>query len=333
MKARTLESLIRVEEGDLVLNHCQFISPAGAEAGTRDLIDYKAASTRPRTRTSASAGLFATEPDRPLCLIADSTLVTVGSALHAELGRGLVALYQTAVAAGTDAISLVPARVARGRFNADLVLEHCTFSSESNIIRLGPWAGRSPGPDRPLLVTSRNSAFLGFYDRRVPETVLLRVDEESLAQGTLFWQGSGDAVEVDAFTTGRRRSSPHSQPRRGLPVGQPLGEQPSARDHGTAHGFQPAERPPLRPPQARPRRAVRPGPRPRLSSGTPPARRRCRSLSPGIFRRAAAAAAGVRRQRARHRDASRSASFTIRPWLAIMLSGNFPVRTRRSVGS
>ena len=30
--------------------------------------------------------------------------------------------------------------------------------------------------------------------------MLLRVDEEAMAHGTIFWQGSGDAAEVDAFT-------------------------------------------------------------------------------------------------------------------------------------
>ena len=30
--------------------------------------------------------------------------------------------------------------------------------------------------------------------------MLLRVDEEAMALGTVFWQGSGDAAEVDAFT-------------------------------------------------------------------------------------------------------------------------------------
>ena len=37
--------------------------------------------------------------------------------------------------------------------------------------------------------------------RRVLETVLLRVDEDAMAKGTVFWQGIGDAVEVDAFTS------------------------------------------------------------------------------------------------------------------------------------
>lgn len=119
--------------------------------------------------------------------------------LKATIGRGLIAVGQSALAAGTDAIDARPALVARARFDADLVLDHCTIASEANILRLGPWPGREPGPDRPLLVTSTNCAFLGSYERRV-STVLLRADEQAMAHGTLFWQGNGDAVEVDCFT-------------------------------------------------------------------------------------------------------------------------------------
>jgi serine/threonine-protein kinase len=198
-ESAAVDSLIDVEDGDLILHHCQLVAPEGTEARTPRLVAFSAASTRPQL-TISHRGLLTSEPDRPVCIIQESTLITGGSAVQAKLGRGLVALSQSALAAGTDAIEMIPAPVARGRFDADLVLDHCTLASEANIIRLGSWQGRDPGPDRPWLVTSRNCAFLGSYDRRVSETVLLRVDEEAMAHGTIFWQGSGDAVEVDAFT-------------------------------------------------------------------------------------------------------------------------------------
>ncbi len=198
-ESAAVDCLIQVEDGDLILHRCQLAAPAGTEARTPRLVEFSAASTRPRS-TIAHSGLFASEPDRPVCIILESTLITGGSALQATLGRGLVAISQSALAAGIDAIEMIPAAVARARFNADLVLDHCTLASEANIIRLGAWQGRDPGPDRPWLVTSRNCAFLGSYDRRVSETVALRVDEEAMAHGTVFWQGSGDAVDVAAFT-------------------------------------------------------------------------------------------------------------------------------------
>ncbi|MGZ5997421.1 MAG: hypothetical protein ACXWN0_17335, partial [Isosphaeraceae bacterium] len=198
-ESAAVDSLIHVEDGDLILHRCQLVAPGGTEARTPRLVAYSAASTRPRL-TISHRGVFTSEPDRPVCIIQESTLITGGSAVQATLGRGLVALSQSALAAGTDAIEMIPAPVARGRFDADLVLDHCTLASEANIIRLGSWQGRDPGPDRPWLVTSSNCAFLGSYDRRVSETALLRVDEAAMAHGTVFWQGSGDAVEVDAFT-------------------------------------------------------------------------------------------------------------------------------------
>jgi serine/threonine-protein kinase len=130
----------------------------------------------------------------------ESLLITSGTAVRAEVGRALVALSRCALAAGTDDIELIPSNVARRRFEADLWLDGCTLASQTNIIRMGPWPGLAPGPDRPWLITSLHNAFLGTYERRVSETVLLRADEEAMAQGTVFWQGFGDAVEVDAFT-------------------------------------------------------------------------------------------------------------------------------------
>jgi eukaryotic-like serine/threonine-protein kinase len=192
-------SLVHVEDGNLVLYLCQLICPAHAEIHTSRLITYQAASTRPYPRPPGSA-LFASPPDRPVCILGDCTLITEGAAIQALLGKGLIGMNQTAIAAGTNALELLPADVARGRFECDLVLDRCTLASQSNIIRLGRWPGAAPGPDRPLLITTKCCAFLGSYDRRVFDTVLLRVDENSMAGGTVFWQGKGDAAEVDAFT-------------------------------------------------------------------------------------------------------------------------------------
>jgi serine/threonine-protein kinase len=198
-ESATLGSLIHVENGDLLLRRCQLVASSKAETGASPLLSFKAATTRPRPPLLDSS-LFTSQRDRPVCIVDDSLLITEGAAVRAELGRGLLSLRQTAISAGTDAIELVPASVARDRFVCDLVLDRCTVASQSNIIRLGNWPGRSPGPDRPWLVTTRNCAFMGSYDRRASDTTLLRVDEDAMAHGSLFWQGTGDALEVDAFT-------------------------------------------------------------------------------------------------------------------------------------
>jgi serine/threonine-protein kinase len=195
----TVEALIRVEDGDLMVRGCQLVAPRGSETRTRRLISFEAPSTKPRRLAGVPATTSA-EAGRPTCDLGDSILITGGAALRADVGRGKIGLSNCALAAGTSAIELEPARVARSRFDADLWLSRCTIASEQNVVKLGPWPGRGTGPDRPWLISTDHCAFLGTYDRRASETVLLRADEEAMAGGTVFWQAHGDAYEVDVFT-------------------------------------------------------------------------------------------------------------------------------------
>jgi serine/threonine-protein kinase len=193
-----LDHLIHVEDGSLVLSHCQLIAPASSGDFAGDLISFRSVSTQ-RRPIDPLRGVFAEPVDRPVCRLVDSLLITGATALKAELGLGLVALSQCAVAAGGTGVELVPAKVARQRFEADLWLDHCTMTSEHSIIRMGAWPGRAPGPDRPCLITSQSCAFLAMYDRPTRETVLLRADADALASGAVFWQAADDDADVDYF--------------------------------------------------------------------------------------------------------------------------------------
>jgi serine/threonine-protein kinase len=197
--ASRLEHLIHVEGGHLVLSQCQLTAPALSSNQSGGLIAFRSVTTQPIPFESKHP-VFSTYINRPLCLLVESLLITSGIALKAELGRGLVALQQTAIAAGDAAIDLVPSRVSRSRFEADLSLENCTLTAERTIVRAGPWPGKAPGPDRPWLITSRNCAFLASYARPTRETVLLRADPSALANGSVFWQANNDAADVDIFT-------------------------------------------------------------------------------------------------------------------------------------
>jgi len=194
-----LDHLIHVEDGHLIVSRCQLVTRKSAGNFAGDLIGFRAVTTEPKS-SDLSQFLFRGVVDRPVCRLVDSTLITDGTALKAELGRGLIAIEQCAVSAGAAAIELIPAKVARRRFEVDLWLDHCTLISERNLIRLGPWPGLPPGPDRPWLITSRNCAFLCLSDQRPRETVLLRADADALARGTVFWQETDDLVDVDFFT-------------------------------------------------------------------------------------------------------------------------------------
>ena len=206
-----LENLIAAEDAHLVLVRCQLTAPPGSTDVAGGLIAFRALTTRPKSG-DAHQRLFTVPVDRPVCRLVESTLIAHGTALRAELGRGLVALSQCAVGAGGAVLELVPARVMRSRFDVDLLLDQCTMVAERSIIRLGPWPGQAPGPDRPWLVTSQNCAFLDLSPRRPRETALLRGDADALARGTLFWQALNDAIDVDQFTAadGGPASTGHS---------------------------------------------------------------------------------------------------------------------------
>jgi serine/threonine-protein kinase len=206
-----LEHLFHVEDGHLVLSQCQFLAPASPDFGG-DLIAFRSITTQPRP-VIRDQPLFSSPIDRPVCRLVDCVLITGGRALHAELGRGLVALSQCAVAAGATAIELMPAKVARNRFDADLVLDHCTLASERTIIRMDGWPGLAPGPDRPWLITSRNCAFMSSHGKASRETVLLRCDADALACGSVVWQANDDAAEVDGFVVVGEQSPPSNRAR------------------------------------------------------------------------------------------------------------------------
>jgi serine/threonine-protein kinase len=196
--APALENLIYVEAGHLVLWRCQFFAPGSATENSGNLVAFRSPFTRP-LRTELGIDLFSRAVDHPVCRVDESILITGGVALTAELGRGVVVLSDSAVAAGLSGVMLVPSKVARNRFDADLIMERCTLTAERNVIKLGPWRGASPGPDRPWLITSRNCAFVAMFDRRTRETVLLRADADALSRGAVSWQAVDDAVDVDFF--------------------------------------------------------------------------------------------------------------------------------------
>jgi serine/threonine-protein kinase len=192
-----LKALLKVEDGHLVVNHCRLKAVGQAEPKGGNLITFRAVTTRPLPNRPWP---FDKPYDKPLCRIIDSVVISSGDVITAELGRGIVALTECAVAAGGTAFSLFPAAVARSRFDADLWIENCTLAAEKTFVLLGPWPGSAPGPDRPWLVISRDSAYISAYKPVSKESVLLRVEPNSLAQGALFWVANNDAYELTNFT-------------------------------------------------------------------------------------------------------------------------------------
>ncbi|MFO0951675.1 MAG: hypothetical protein U0835_11095, partial [Isosphaeraceae bacterium] len=202
-----LERLISVEGGHLVLVRCRVVAPGQVEPGGGGLVAFHAPTTEPVASVGRTPWPFDAPVGRPTCRIVESVLTTGGEAMHAEIGRGLVAISNSILISGGPALTLVPGKVARSRFQADLVLDRCTLTSERAFVSVGAWKGTEPGPDRPWLVASSRCAFLGFYDHPARESILLQTDPDGLARGALFWQSEGDALDVPAFT-GQTGSSP-----------------------------------------------------------------------------------------------------------------------------
>ncbi len=193
-----VEHLISVDEGHLALSRCRLLAHGSRVGRGADLIFF-AAKTTQSIPGAFNPPLFQSPLDRPTCLILESTLITSGVALHCELGRGLIAISESAIFAGECGFDLVPAKVAKNRFVADLVLSRCTLVAEREIMRTRGWIGADPGPDRPWLVSSAGCAFLTPFERRQRKSVLLRAYDDSLGKGAFFWQANDDALEVDAF--------------------------------------------------------------------------------------------------------------------------------------
>jgi serine/threonine-protein kinase len=195
-----IESLIRVDDGSLALRRCELSVP-GQQDRPPILVSFRAPTTRPRPAPPAEAPLDG-PADRPACVLEECILATTGDALRAEVGMGIVSLSRCAVGARGDAFRLTPALVARSRFLADLRLDHCTIATAAAAVRVDAWPGAAPGPDRPWLVTSADTAYVDLSERAPKESVLCRADAEAFAQGQVFWRQDRDAVETHGFAAG-----------------------------------------------------------------------------------------------------------------------------------
>jgi serine/threonine-protein kinase len=194
--ASRLDSLLSVEDSHLVLARCQLTVPPDSGVTAGDLITFRAPTTRGMP-VQLGGEVFQIAADRPVCRLIDTVLIANRTALRAELGRGIVAMSGCAVASDETAIQLDPTRVARDAFAADLWLDRCTVVAARSIIGLGPWRGVMAGPDAPWLLNSRGCVFVTLSDARARDAALLRVDADSYAGGSLFWQADGDAYDVD----------------------------------------------------------------------------------------------------------------------------------------
>ena len=254
-----LKALIRTEDAHLVVNHCRLrvdpkLGPAEKNGG--NLIVFRAPTTRP---LADHPWPFDKPFDKPVCRLIDSVLITPGDVLTADLGRGLIALTQCAVAAG-NAFILAPAKVARNRFDTDLTLERCTIAAEKSFVTLAAWPGSTPGPDRPWLVTSRDTAYMSSYSP--PSRERPAQGRAQLAgAGGLVLAGDQRRVRGPELHRAKRQATGAECPSRRPPLGQFLGGEPFPVPGRPRRQCRPLPQPT----SGRQRRAGRPGTRSRRS--------------------------------------------------------------------
>jgi serine/threonine-protein kinase len=198
----SLEFLVAVNHGNLFLNQCVLMGPGEVENESviGGLVLFRTDGTRP---FPWSSGADVSPGGRPACVLTDSALITGGDALTAEVGRGLVALKNCAIASEASAIVLRPEKVRRNLFEADLILDRCTVAAERNVVSLDAWPGLPPGPDRPWVVWSSSCVLSDAYQRGggLSPGVALRTAIGGLDRGALSWDSSHDAYDLAQFTS------------------------------------------------------------------------------------------------------------------------------------
>jgi serine/threonine-protein kinase len=181
-----LDCLVRAEGGTLVLKNCSLVAPATVAPGGGGLVVAR----------SGGRG-----NDRSVFEFHGSVFRTGGTALRFELDRGRARLEECVVIAGMGALEFSP--VSRGvRLEADLEVIQSTIVAERDLARLRVVEGTLDTPERPWVVHSRNSAWIGDFDWGPSGTalgVLLRVDASAFAHGVLVWQSERDLFDVPRF--------------------------------------------------------------------------------------------------------------------------------------
>jgi hypothetical protein len=190
--------LVRVRGGNLRVHGCRLYGPLGQPPDAyRGLVRLEG-SNQPT-------------PDRAMiCSVNESVLVSGKNGLQVSGTGARLALHQSVVVTGGDALSFEP-KTAEAKMNLSCEFDHTTVAVQGAVLRLGTVTGTDL-PLEPLVVQAQASAFLApFAGQR---SGLLVCEGESLARGLLVWQGVSNVYDkrLHSFITLADESPQRPQP-------------------------------------------------------------------------------------------------------------------------
>jgi serine/threonine-protein kinase len=172
--------LLNVRGGDLRLFGCRLQGPQQQVPSTyQGLITLEGSGETERARA---------------CAINQCVLVSPREGVKVKGVGARLRMEQTVLAAGTDAIGLEIGSGFKGRANSQCLLEHVTVAAKRAVVHLAGPAYEGV-PAEPVVVQTRDCAFLNPFAGSPNRAGLLLADGEALARGLLVWQGDGDALD------------------------------------------------------------------------------------------------------------------------------------------
>jgi hypothetical protein len=186
--------LLKVRGGDLRLYRCRLEGPQlTVPDAFRGLISL-AGSGRPEAEQSRA------------CAVNECVLVSGRAGVRVEGIGARLLLRQSLVAAGGEAVQLVPGSACRERANVQCLLEHVTVAARQTVVHLGDtsYAGV---PREPVVIQSHDSAFLNPFGKPNRAGMLL-YDGEALSRGLLVWQGEEDVLDRRLYFGAWRAGKP-----------------------------------------------------------------------------------------------------------------------------
>jgi hypothetical protein len=205
------EALIEIEQGDLdIIGGSLRLSDAREARVIPWLIKVRGGDVRlfrtrldvqPKTSGTVFQGLIALDgsgdssADRVRsCAVNESVLVSARGGIHIQGIGARLLLAQTLLIAGNNAVHLALDPGFTGRANVQCVLDHATVAARGSVLHL-PDVKQTGPPIEPVVVQSRDCAFLNPFIARGIRPGLVRYDGEALARGLLLWQGDRDVFD------------------------------------------------------------------------------------------------------------------------------------------